>query len=56
VAAQSEPKVGQNIGDVAFSAPLTAEEATYLGLPQPQAFTLKDIKAPYVLIESLHST
>jgi hypothetical protein len=56
VAADAEPTVGLNIGDVSFSAPLTAEDATYLGLAGPAAFTLKDIKSPYVLIESLHST
>ena len=56
LAAEAEPKVGQNIGDVAFSAPITAEDAAYLGLAAPAAFTLKDIKAPYVLIESIHST
>jgi hypothetical protein len=56
VAAEAEPKVGQNIGEVAFSAPISAEDAAYLGLAGPAAFTLKDIQAPYVLIESLHST
>jgi hypothetical protein len=56
LAAEAEPKVGLNVGDVAFSAPTTAEEAAYLGLAGPAAFTLKDIKAPYVLIESIHST
>ncbi len=56
VAAQAEPKVGLNVGDVSFSAPLTAEDATYLGLAGPTAFTLKDISSPYVLIESFNST
>jgi hypothetical protein len=56
VAAEAEPKVGLNIGDVSFSAPITAEEASYLGLAGPTAFTLKDINSPYVLIESIHST
>ena len=55
-AAEAEPKIGLNIGSVSFSAPISAEDATYLGLAAPSAFTLKDINAPYVLIESLHST
>jgi hypothetical protein len=56
VAAEAEPKVGLNIGDVSFSAPITVEDATYLGLAGQTAFTLKDINSPYVLIESIHST
>ncbi len=56
VAAEAEPKVGLNIGNVSFSAPITAEDATYLGLAGPTNFTLQDIKSPYVLIESIHST
>ena len=56
VSAEAEPKVGLNLGNVAFSAPITAEDAAYLGLPGQADFTLKDIKAPYVLIESLNST
>jgi hypothetical protein len=56
LAAEAEPKVGLNLGNVAFSAPLTAEDAAYLGLAGPADFTLQDIKAPYVIIESLHST
>ncbi len=56
VAAEAEPKVGLNIGNVPFSAPITVEDASYLGLAGPTDFTLKDINAPYVLIESIHST
>ncbi len=55
-AAEAEPKVGLNLGNVAFSAPITAEDAAYLGLAAPADFTLQDIKAPYVIIESFHST
>jgi hypothetical protein len=54
--AAAEPKVGLNIGNVPFSGPITAEDATYLGLAGQTDFTLQDIKSPYVLIESLHST
>ena len=55
-AAEAEPKVGLNVGNVPFSAPVAPEDATYLGLAGQTDFTLKDIKAPYVIIESLHST
>ena len=56
VAAEKEPEVGSNIGNVSFSAPVTAEGAAHLGLSGPAAFTLKDIKSPYVLIESMNTT
>jgi hypothetical protein len=56
VAAEKEPTVGTNIGNVSFSAPIAAEDATYLGLAGPAAFTLRDIKSPYVLIESMNTT
>jgi hypothetical protein len=54
--AEKEPTVGLNIGNVAFSAPVTPEDATYLGLAGQKDFTLSDIKAPYVLIESMNTT
>lgn len=54
--AEKEPVVGYNAGNVPFSAPGTAEEATYLGLAGPKNFTLKDIKAPFVLAESFNTT
>jgi thiol-disulfide isomerase/thioredoxin len=56
VAAESEPKAGMSIGNVSFSAPISAEDATYLGLAKPAPFTLSDIKAPYVLVESFNTT
>jgi len=56
VAAEKEPEVGLNIGNVSFSAPISAEDAGYLGLSGPSPFTLKDIKAPYVLVESFNTT
>jgi len=55
-AAEKEPVVGYNAGNVQFSAPGTPEEATYLGLASPAPFTLKDIKADYVLVESFATT
>jgi hypothetical protein len=54
--AEKEPAPGLNIGNVAFSAPVSPEDATYLGLAGPNAFTLSDIKAPYILIESMNTT
>lgn len=54
--ADSDPTVGKSIGNVSFSAPVGAEDAAYLGLSGPSGFTLSDVKAPYVLIESFNST
>jgi len=56
LAAQKEPVVGYNAGNVQFSAPLSAEDASYLGLAKPAPFTLKEIKADYVLVESMNTT
>jgi|UniRef100_A0A7V6A5J4 hypothetical protein len=55
-AAGREPQAGMNIGNVSFSAPITAEDAAYLGLSGQTPFTLRDIKSPYVVIESMHTT
>jgi hypothetical protein len=51
-AASSQQKIA------AFKFPPTLSEADqkYLGLEKPGAFTLQDIKAPYVLIEITRST
>ncbi|MGQ9687945.1 MAG: TlpA family protein disulfide reductase [Desulfobaccales bacterium] len=56
LAAEREPEVGYNAGNVPFSAPGSPEEAAYLGLSAPAPFTLKDIKADYVLAESFNTT
>jgi hypothetical protein len=53
-AAEREPRVGINIGNVSFAAPVTAEGAAYLGLRGQTPFTLSDIKAPYVVVESMN--
>ncbi len=53
-AADTEPRVGMNIGNVSFSAPLTAADATYLGLRGQTPFTLIDIKSPYIVVESFN--
>lgn len=55
VAAEAEPKVGQQVGNVKFPAPMSSEDAAYLGVPKGEPFTLKDIKAPYVLVEQFNT-
>jgi thiol-disulfide isomerase/thioredoxin len=42
---------GDKMGDLEFGAPMTPEEATYLGVAPGQPFKLSQIKAPYVLVE-----
>lgn len=56
LAAEAEPKVGQQLGAVKFAKPLSDEDAKYLGLAKAEEFTLKDIKSPYVLIEQFNTT
>jgi hypothetical protein len=55
-AADVEPKVGQVVGNVKFPKPMSDEDAKYLGLDKAAPFTLKDVKAPYVLVESFNTT
>ena len=56
LAAEREPEVGHYVGNVSFSTPIAPEGATYLGLAKPSPFTLRDIKADYVLVESFNTT
>jgi peroxiredoxin len=56
VAVEAEPQVGQTVGNVKFNAPITEEGAKYLGLPKAEPFTLKDVKAPYVLVEQFNTS
>jgi thiol-disulfide isomerase/thioredoxin len=49
--ALAQPKVGDNVGNLKFNTPLTEEGAKYLGLAKAAPFTLKDIKADYVLVD-----
>ncbi|MEW6657272.1 MAG: hypothetical protein AB1424_01300 [Thermodesulfobacteriota bacterium] len=56
LAAEAEPAVGQSVGNPKFHKPLSDEDAKYLGLDKPGEFTLKDIKAPYVLVEQMNNT
>jgi hypothetical protein len=55
-AAEKEPVVGQSVGNAKFKAPLTEEGAKYLGLAKADAFTLKDVKAPYLLVEQFNTS
>ena len=49
-AVEKEPVVGQSVGIVKFKAPITDDGAKYLGLAKADAFSLTDVKAPYVLV------
>lgn len=55
-AAEAEPKVGQMVPIVKLDAPITPEGAKYLGLSKPEPFTIKDVKAPYVLVEQFNTS
>ena len=46
----------QKIANLKFSGTLSEADRQYLGLGKPGAFTLQDIKAPYVLIEITRTT
>jgi peroxiredoxin len=56
LAAEADPKVGQVVGPVKFKAPITPEGAKYLGLAQADGFTIKDVKAPFVLVEQFNTS
>jgi thiol-disulfide isomerase/thioredoxin len=55
-AVEAEPKVGQMVPLVKLNPPITPEGAKYLGLPKPEPFTIKDVKAPYVLVEQFNTS
>ena len=46
----------QKIAAFKFSDTLSEADQKYLGLEKPGPFTLKDINAPYVLIEIMRTT
>ena len=50
-----EPKVGQQV-NYKFGKPMSDEDAKYLGLEKAQEFTVKDVKAPYLLVEQFSTT
>jgi thiol-disulfide isomerase/thioredoxin len=56
LAAEVEPTVGTVLGPVTFAAPMSAADATYLGLAKPGEFTLKDVNSPYVLVEQFNTS
>src|SRR4030067_1359006 len=51
-AAQAQPKVGDNVGNLEFSKPMSEADMKYLGLGKMDPFTLKDVKADYVLVDA----
>jgi thiol-disulfide isomerase/thioredoxin len=55
-AAEKDPVVGQSVGIVKFKAPITEDGAKYLGLAKAGDFTLKDVKAPYLLVEQFNTS
>ncbi|MFZ5453381.1 MAG: TlpA family protein disulfide reductase [Thermodesulfobacteriota bacterium] len=55
-AQEKEPTAGQSVGNVKFPKPMTDEDAKYFGLAKAGEFTLKDIKAPYILVEQFSTT
>src|SRR4030042_4874945 len=55
-AAEKDPVVGQSVGVAKFKAPITEEGAKYLGLAKADAFTLTDVKAPYLLVEQFNTS
>jgi thiol-disulfide isomerase/thioredoxin len=42
---------GNKLGDLEFGAPLTAEDAAYLGVPADKPFKLSQLGAPFLLVE-----
>lgn len=55
-AAEAEPQVGQMVGIAKFKAPVSEDGAKYLGLAKAEPFSLKDVKAPYVLVEQFNTS
>jgi hypothetical protein len=55
LAAEAEPKVGMTI-NAKFGKPMSDQDAKYLGLDKAAEFTLKDVKAPYLLVEQFSTT
>jgi hypothetical protein len=46
----------EKVANLKFSATLSEADQKYLGLEKPGAFTLQDIKAPYVLLLIMRTT
>jgi peroxiredoxin len=54
-AADVEPKMGQQV-NYKFGKPMSDDDAKYLGLEKAGEFTVKDVKAPYLLVEQMSTT
>lgn len=52
VPALAQPKVGDNVGNLQFSPPMNEGDMKYLGLDKMGPFTLKDLKADFVLVDA----
>jgi peroxiredoxin len=50
-AALAQPKVGDTVGNLQFNQPMSEADMQYLGLDKMAPFTLRDIKADYVLVD-----
>jgi len=55
-AALAQPKVGEKVGNLQFGKPMNDADVKYLGLDKMAPFTLKDIKAKYVLVDVFSTT
>ncbi len=55
-AAKAQPKVGDMVGNLKFGKPMSEADVKYLGLNKMGPFTLKDIKAKYVLVDVFSTT
>lgn len=49
--AGAQPKVGDKVGDLKFNKPLSEADQKYLGLAKMGPFTLKDVKADYIMVD-----
>ena len=55
-AALAQPKVGDKVGNLKFDKPMSEADMKYLGLDKMAPFTLKDIKAKYVMVDVFSTT
>lgn len=54
--ALAQPRVGDKVGNLKFGQPMSEADAKYLGLAKVAPFTLKDVKAKYVLVDVFSTT
>lgn len=55
-AALAQPKVGDKVGNLKFGKPMNEADMKYLGLDKMDPFTLKDIKAKYIMVDVFSTT